>query len=94
MLVLPDSITHSTALACLELLKQQLTAEPAHAVLVSASGLQRFDSAALAVLLEVRRLALQMHQTFAVQEIPERLADLARLYGIAELLPPENECPP
>ena len=50
-------------------------------------GLGQFDSAALAVLLELRRRALKLGKTFAVQAQPRHLSDLARLYGITELLP-------
>jgi phospholipid transport system transporter-binding protein len=87
MLVLPDSITHTTAVACLEALKQSLVTEPSDKVTVAASGLSRFDSAALAVLLDLRREALKLSKTVVLKDMPQRLADLARLYGIAELLP-------
>ncbi len=87
MLELPDSITHNNAPDCLTLLQRQIVSEPTQAVQVNAAGLQHFDSAALALLLELRRTALQIRQPFAVQAMPGRLADLARLYGIAELLP-------
>jgi phospholipid transport system transporter-binding protein len=91
MLVLPDSITHSNALACLSSLKQAIAGESTASILIDAAPLSRFDSAALAVLLELRRCALQMGRSFALQSMPPRLADLARLYGIAELLPPKNQ---
>ena len=86
MLQLPPQLTHTTASACLLDLGAALPAEPA-GVVVSASGLGRFDSAALAVLLSLRRQALGLGKTFAVTCLPQRLADLARLYGVAELLP-------
>ncbi len=87
MLVFTGLITHTTALACLGGLRQALAREPAAGVEVDASALIRFDSAALAVLLELRRETLQMGKTFAVINVPQRLQDLARLYGIGELLP-------
>ena len=86
MLNLPEVLTQTTATVCLRDLGAALRAEPA-AIVVNASGLSRFDSAALAVLLALRREALQLGKTFAIQGLPQRLADLARLYGIAELLP-------
>jgi len=49
--------------------------------------LNRFDSAALAVLLEFRRESLALGKRFSVHGLPARLADLATLYGIIELLP-------
>ena len=46
--------------------------------------------AALAVLLALRREALQQGKAFAIAALPQRLADLASLYGIAELLPAQR----
>jgi phospholipid transport system transporter-binding protein len=64
------------------------------AVVVDAADLNRFDSAALAVLLALRRQAMAQGKTFAIKDLPQRLADLARLYGIAELLPVQTASPP
>ena len=86
MLSLPESLMHSTATASLTELLQALPAQPAGDVVVDASRLQRFDSSALAVLLELRRAGLKLQRTLSLQGLPPRLADLARLYGIAELL--------
>jgi phospholipid transport system transporter-binding protein len=86
MLRLPDALTQTTAAACLRELGAGLQSEHA-AVVVDASGLSRFDSTALAVLLSLRRDALRVGKTFAIAGLPQRLGDLARLYGIAELLP-------
>jgi phospholipid transport system transporter-binding protein len=52
-----------------------------------ASALRRFDSSALAVLLECRREALALGKAFAVSQLHPRLRDLAGLYGVSELLP-------
>ena len=82
---LPEVLTQSNATACLSDLGAAMRAEPV-AVLVNASGLNRFDSSALAVLLALRREALQLGKTFSLQGTPQRLGDLARLYGIAGLL--------
>ena len=60
------------------------------AVLVDASALVRFDSSALAVLLECRREALHDGKGFGVRGLAPRLQALAQLYGVAELL---NEAP-
>ncbi|APW47472.1 STAS domain-containing protein [Rhodoferax antarcticus] len=86
MLKLPALLTQATASTCLRELSAALPNQP-EAVVVDASGLSRFDSAALAVLLSLRRGALGLGKSFAVSELPQRMADLARLYGIAELLP-------
>lgn len=87
MLVLPSELTHDQARACLQMLRQGLGAATGATVVVDASGLQAFDSTALAVLLEVRREALSSGRAFAVQGLTHRLADLAALYGVSELLP-------
>ena len=87
MLVLPEAITQASAVACLGALSKALTLEAATDVVLDAGSLSRFDSAALAVLLEVRRKVLKTGKNFAVKDAPQRLQDLAALYGIAELLP-------
>lgn len=86
MLNLPGELTHDQAKACLAQLIAGLDAEPSP-VVVSATALERFDSSALAVLLELRRTCLRAGKTLVVQGLPKHLADLARLYGIEGLLP-------
>ena len=86
MLQLPEVLTQTTATVFLRELAAKVSAEPA-VVVVDAARLGQFDSVALAVLLELRRQALKIGKTFAVVGLPERLGNLARLYGIAELLP-------
>ena len=54
MLVLPADLTRNQANACLKMLLQGLQSEPGPQVVVDATALGRFDSAALAVLLECR----------------------------------------
>lgn len=85
MLVLPPQLTQAEAKACLRGLQMALPAQAA-AVVVDAGALVRFDSAALAVLLDLRRQSLATAKTFAVAHMPKRLADLAALYGIGDLL--------
>ena len=87
MLVLPKELTHSQATACLALLVQGLRAQAGPEVVVDATALSRFDSAALAVLLEFRRESLALGKRFSIRGLPARLGDLATLYGIVELLP-------
>jgi len=87
MLRLPKTLLHGTATATLAEMLAGVRAEPSTSVAVDASALQRFDSTALAVLLALRRAALQAGKTLALQGVPQRLQDLATLYGIAELLP-------
>lgn len=87
MLVLPKELTHAEANACLGMLVQGLRAQTGQDVVVDASGLSRFDSSALAVLLEFRRESLALGKRFSIRGLPARLHDLAVLYGIIDLLP-------
>lgn len=87
MLRLPATLLHNTASATLTELMLALRAESSANIAVDAAALVRFDSTALAVLLELRRAALSAGKTFVLQGLPSRLNDLARLYGIDELLP-------
>jgi phospholipid transport system transporter-binding protein len=87
VLVLPAELTHAEATACCRMLAQALRSDPGPLAVADASALQRFDSSALAVLLECRREALALGKTFAVSQLPARLRDLASLYGVADLLP-------
>jgi phospholipid transport system transporter-binding protein len=57
------------------------------AVVLDASGLTQFDSSALAVMLACRREAMADSKSFAVKGLPLKLAQLAGLYGVAELIP-------
>ena len=53
---------------------------------IDASALQNFDTSLLAVLLHARRLATGAGCAFELSGAPEKLAQLAQLYGVAELL--------
>lgn len=88
MLVLPAELTHEHATACSRMLAQAVQAHAGgQAAVCDASALQRFDSSALAVLLECRREALARGLAFSVSHMPQRLRELAVLYGVGELLP-------
>jgi phospholipid transport system transporter-binding protein len=90
VLQLPEALNQSTATACLRGLTVAMRGDTTPAVVVDASRLSQFDSAALAVLLALRREAIQLGKTFEMANLPQRLADLADLYGIAELLPAQG----
>ena len=87
MLILPAELTHEQSAACCRMLVQGMKSSGEAAVVLDASALARFDSSALAVLLDCRREALALGKTFFVARLPSRLADLATLYGVADLLP-------
>ncbi|MDP2368449.1 lipid asymmetry maintenance protein MlaB [Rhodoferax sp.] len=86
MLVLPAELTHAGANACLRMLVQGLQAHANTEIWVDAGALRRFDSSALAVLLEFRRECQASGKQVSIRDLPTRLSDLAALYGIAELL--------
>lgn len=87
MLILPAELTHEHAAACCRMLAQGMRAQAEPAVVADAGALTRFDSSALAVLLDCRREAMALGKTFSVTRLPARLRDLATLYGVDELLP-------
>ena len=93
MLLLPERVTLDEAPATLRMLAQALAREAEPVVVADASGLRRFDSAVLAVLLECRRLAEAAGKGFAVRQPPAKLVELSRLYGIDEALPPPVASP-
>ena len=86
MLLLPATLTTREARDTLRMLSRALQLEPASGVVIDASNLQQFDSAALAVLLECQRLSQAWGKEFAVRHVPPKLAALAKLYGLDVLL--------
>ena len=89
-LILPATLTmheaRDTQRMLTQALRQEAVASTDATVSVDASGLQHFDSAALVVLLACQRLAQSWGKGFMVHQAPPKLAELARLYGVAELL--------
>ena len=85
-LTLPAVLTHAESAAFAAGLQPPLFA-PADDVVADAGALQQFDSSALALLLECRRQALAAGKGFKVQSAPQRLRELAVLYGVADLIP-------
>lgn len=86
MLSLPATMGLTEAKAVMSPLAGAISREPAGPLNIDAAGLQEFDSAALAVLLECRRLAEKSGRSLRLHNAPPRLSQLARLYGVAELL--------
>ncbi|MEY2619477.1 MAG: hypothetical protein RL522_2479 [Pseudomonadota bacterium] len=89
-LALPEALTHSEAAGCARMLASGLRAGGEQRAMVDASALERFDSSALAVLLDGRREALALGMTFCVTGMPPRLRALATLYGVDALLPDQE----
>lgn len=89
MLLLPETLTLREARDTMRLLKVALEQEGEGDVVVDAGALVRFDSSALAVLIECRRLAQAWGKRFSTRALPPKLGELARVYGIDELLSAE-----
>ena len=86
MLEFPAVLTHAVAAGFFQSVPGHVAQMPGN-VVVEASALRQFDSSALAVLLECRRQALAAGKAFAVRGAPERLLQLARVYGVDSLIP-------
>lgn len=85
MLKLPEVLTQAEANACLADWLSQLPMGDGP-VTLNGAGLQRFDSAALAALLELCRHLHAQRRVLVLEAAPARLQDLAALYGVDELL--------
>lgn len=81
---LPPRIDAGNAQEWLTRLEAQMQSQPAPAV--DCSALERFDSAALSVLLALRRRALVSGKNLRVLNPNANLRKLAGLYGIENLL--------
>jgi len=85
VLQLPATLTHPQATECLKALVQALSSQPCEAVL-DASALSQFDSSALAVVMELRRVCKRTGKALVVQGLPPSLVELATLYGVESLV--------
>ena len=85
-LTLPAALTLRDARSALATLEPAIAQADEATITVDAAALSQIDSASLAVLLQCRRLAEERQRGFEVLNAPARLVDLARLYGVAELL--------
>lgn len=83
-IALPARLTTADAHAALDTLRAAIEADAAPRL--DASSLATLDSSAIAVLLECRRIATAGGKTLPMDGLPAKLSDLARLYGVAELL--------
>ena len=84
---LPERLTVADAGGALAGLQRQLAEQPGPVARLDASALSHFDSAALALLLELRRELQAQGRELQVLHWPARLRDLVAAYGVAELLP-------
>lgn len=86
VLTLPAALTLRDARSAMASLGPAIAESGESTITVDASALTHIDSASLAVLLQCRRLAEERQRGFEVLNAPARLVDLAKLYGVAELL--------
>ena len=86
VLRLPAVLMHAQAEACREQLTQAMAASQDKVLLLDSSALVQFDSSALAVLLACRRQAQALGRSLQVQGLPDKLRQLAALYGVLEWL--------
>jgi phospholipid transport system transporter-binding protein len=86
MLVLPQVLTLGEARDTLRMLETAMRDDGTGPVAVDASALATFDSSAVAVLLECRRLAQAWNRGFELKGAPPKLRELAGLYGVDALL--------
>jgi phospholipid transport system transporter-binding protein len=66
----------------------QVLAAAGREVRLSAARLVDFDSSALSVLLSAARQCREQGATLKLDDAPDKLRELARVYGVAELLWP------
>lgn len=86
VLHLPRVLMHDQAEACRQQLKQAMAASQDRVLLLDASDLVQFDSSALALLLACRREAQALGRSLQLQGLPDKLCQLAALYGVLALL--------
>ena len=79
---LPETLTLREAPSALAALRQAFAADAAPVWRVDASPLRQLDSAAIAVLLELHRIAATARRRIEVAGAPPKLVELARLYGV------------
>ena len=95
MLKLPKSARMSEAVEAWGALQASLRAEAMQiknaagsAMTLSAADLRDFDSSALSLLLSARRLSVDEGVELKIVDVPAQLQELARVYGVADLLWP------
>lgn len=87
-LQLPQELTYRQGRDCLLRLRPLVAAHADAQVVVDASAVKVFDSAALAVLLACRRAAQEAGKQLIVTGLPKGLQSMAALYGVDTLLLP------
>lgn len=91
-LSLPSQLTFADAKACAQQLEKNIQSvalqSSAQSITLDASQVERFDSSALAVLMQLRRHVIKKQYTgIMVKNMPPKLRALTKLYGVAPLFP-------
>ena len=86
MTSLPASLTLRDAQSVLVSLRQSFAAESSAVWRIDAAPVVQVDTSALAVLLECARMAAAGSRTLEIVGTPQRLSELAHLYGVEGLL--------
>ncbi|MBK9340596.1 MAG: STAS domain-containing protein [Rhodoferax sp.] len=85
-LILPSTVTHNEASGCLDLLRSGAQSWHGNDVRIDASALNKFDSSALAVLLQIKSEIQSLGKNLTILGLPKQLQELANLYGIQSVL--------
>ncbi len=83
---LPEIATLEQAPGLLGQVDAALAAAGGASVVIDASALRDFDTSAVALLLEARRRGKRANVEVRIDGVPPKLVELARLYGVDELL--------
>ena len=84
---LPEIATLEQAPGLLGQVDAALASAAGAALQIDASALREFDTSAVALLLEARRRGKRANVEVRFDGVPPKLVELARLYGVEELLP-------
>ena len=85
-MILPAQATLEHAAALAARLPEAVAGGDGGVLRIDASALDDFDTSTVALLMQARRLAHAAGRGFEVSGAPAQLAQLARLYGVEELL--------
>ncbi|WP_396267168.1 lipid asymmetry maintenance protein MlaB [Ideonella sp.] len=93
MIALPSHLTLREANAVLRSMLPSIAGAAESTITVDAAALTHIDSAALAVLLECKRHAQTHQRELVVVNVPGRLQELAKLYGVEDMLGMSSAAP-
>ena len=84
---LPQQISHENVEEVLAAGARSMESLPAGSTwVINCQSLQSFDSSALSVILSLKRRAAKASVTAELIDVPEKLASLARVYDLADIV--------